>query len=299
MNRGDTRAFSTFVGRRMNQPSGAFRNRTAYLYHNAAWNYGGDLIFNSFGAGLNGQLKSFWFAGIFGNYNLPRYDDRAAFGGPVIRRPTSWNVGVDVSSDDRKPFSLGWGLNYGDGGGGYRKYAYASFNYRPTSSVRLSVTPEFTRARDAIQFITTEEDAAATETFGTRYVFASDDRTEVAMSTRLDWTFTPTLSLQLYAQPFVSANDFGNYRSLARPRSYEFDPYEQTANDDFTFSSLRGNAVLRWEYRPGSTLFFVWQQDRAGATEDGDFHFGDSTRSVFDRASRNVFLIKATYWLNR
>jgi len=299
MNRGDYRAFSTFLGQRKNQPQGIFRSRTMYIFHNAAWNYGNDLIFNSVGGGVNGQLKNFWFAGIFGNYNLPRYDDRSAFGGPLIRRPTYWNVGIDVSSDDRKPFSVGWGLNYGDGGGAYRKYAYASLNYRPTSSVRLSVTPEFTRARDAIQFITAEDDPAATETFGTRYVFASDDHTEVAMSTRLDWTFTPTLSLQLYAQPFVSANDFGNYRSLARPRTYEFDPFTRTENDDFTFGSLRGNAVLRWEYRPGSTLFFVWQQDRGGASSDGSFHFGDSTSSVFDHASRNVLLIKATYWLNR
>ena len=299
MNRGDYRAFSTFVGRRMNKPQGAFRNRTTYLYHNAAWNYGSDLIYNAIGAGANGQLKNFWFVGMFGTYNLPRFDDRAAFGGPLLRRPVNWNVGIDVSTDDRKPLSLGWGANYGTGGGGFRRYGYASVSYRPTSSVRLSVTPEFTRARDAIQFITAEEDPAATETFGTRYVFASDDRTELAMSTRLDWTFTPTLSLQLYAQPFVSANDFGNYRSLARPRSYEFDPYAPADNDDFTFLSLRGNAVLRWEYRPGSTLFFVWQQNRAGATDTGEFDFRDNTSGVFDRASRNVLLIKATYWLNR
>jgi len=70
-------------------------------------------------------------------------------------------------------------------------------------------------------------------------------------------------------------------------------------NPDFNFRSLRGSAVLRWEYRPGSTLFFVWQQNRAGATDTGEFNFGDSTRGVFDRASRNVLLIKATYWLNR
>jgi hypothetical protein len=206
---------------------------------------------------------------------------------------------MDVSTDDRKPLSLGWGLNYGDGGGGFRRYAYASVNYRPTSSIRLSVTPELTRERDAVQFITSEEDAAATATYGTRYVFASDDRTEVAMSTRLDWTFTPTLSLQLYAQPYISANDFVDYRSLARPRSYEFDPYTRADNDDFTYMSLRGNAVLRWEYRPGSALFFVWQQNRAGDTDTGEFSFGDNTSGVFDRASRNVLLIKATYWLNR
>jgi Domain of unknown function (DUF5916) len=299
MNRADYRAFSTFFGRRMNKPVGNFRSRTMYIYHNAAWNYGGDVIFNGIGYGLNAQLKNFWFVGLNGGVSASRFDDRVAFGGPTVHRPGSWNVGLDVSTDDRKPLSLSWGGGYSEGGGSFSRNAYAGVNYRPTSSVRLNVGPSITVARDAIQFVGAQEDAAATQTFGTRYVFASDERTEVAMSTRLDWTFTPTLSLQLYAQPFVSANDFGNYRSLARPRSYEFDPYETTASDDFTFLSLRGNAVLRWEYRPGSTLFFVWQQNRAGATDTGEFNFGDNVSGVFDRASRNVLLIKATYWLNR
>jgi hypothetical protein len=299
MNRADYRAFSTFFGRRLNKPTGAFRSRTMYIYHNAAWNYGSDMIFNALGFGANGSLKNFWFVGLNGGIAGSRIDDRAAFGGPALRRPGTWNVGVDVSTDDRKPLSLSWGGGYSHESGGFSKSAYAGVNYRPTSSVRLNVGPSITVARDAIQFITAETDAAATETFGTRYVFASDERTEVAMSTRLDWTFTPTLSLQLYAQPFISANDFGSYRSLARPRSYAFDPYARADNDDFTFLSLRGNAVLRWEYRPGSTLFFVWQQNRAGATDTGEFSFGDNAQGVFDRASRNVLLIKATYWLNR
>ena len=300
MNRADFRSFSTFYGRRMNQPVGAFRSRTAYVYHNAAWNFGGDVIFNGLGFGANAQLKNFWFVGLNGGLSASRFDDRVAFGGPAIHRPGGWNVGLDVSTDERKPLSLSWGGSYNDnGGGGFSHSVYAGVNYRPTSSVRLNVGPQFTRARDALQFITAEEDAAATETFGTRYVFASDRRTELSMSTRLDWTFTPTLSLQLYAQPYISANDFVNYRSLARPRSYAFDPYAASGSDDFTFMSLRGNAVLRWEYRPGSTLFFVWQQDRAGDADTGQFSFGDNTRGIFDRASRNVLLIKATYWLNR
>jgi hypothetical protein len=66
---------------------------------------------------------------------------------------------------------------------------------------------------------------------------------------------------------------------------------------DFNVRSLRGNAVLRWEYRPGSTLFFVWQQERSGFEPVGDFEFGRDTRAIFDGPAHNVFLIKVSYWI--
>ncbi|HYH79373.1 MAG TPA: DUF5916 domain-containing protein, partial [Longimicrobium sp.] len=298
--RGDYRAFSTFLGQRVTRPSGPFRSRSRYVYHNAAWNLGGDNIYNSLGFGADAQLKSFWFVGVNGGYEFDRWDDRATRGGPVMRRPGGWNLGLDASTDDRKVLSFTAGVNTSSGrGGNWQRGASFGVNWRPSTSVRLSLGPDFTRVHDRMQWVSTEADAAATETFGNRYVFATVDRTELSMTTRLDWTFTPTLSLQLFAQPYVSANDFGDYRALARPRSFDFDPYAVAGEDDFTFMSLRGNAVLRWEYRPGSALFVVWQQDRGGEVDDGRFRFRDNVSGVFDRESRNVLLIKATYWLNR
>jgi len=300
MNRGDYRAFSTFYGQRVNKPNRTFRNRTAYIYHNAAWNFGGDVIYNGVGVGLQGGWKNFWYSNVSGTMSLSRWDDRSTRGGPAIRRAGGWSVDTYHATDSRKPlsFDLSAGIS-GDGDGGWGHNARLGVAYRPTSSVRVSVGPSLSRARNTTQWVNTEADPAATATYGNRYIFATVDATELAMDTRVDWTFTPTLSLQLFAQPFVSSNDFHDYRSLARPRSYDFDPYATTSDDDFTFGSLRGNAVLRWEYRPGSTLFFVWQQDRNGVTADGRFRLGDGIGDVFDRSSRNVFLIKATYWLNR
>ncbi|HSU13980.1 DUF5916 domain-containing protein [Longimicrobium sp.] len=300
MNRGDYRAFSTFYGQRNNTLTPTFRNRTAYIYHNAAWNFGGDVIYNGVGTGLQAQWKNFWYSQLSGTVTLPRWDDRSTRGGPAIRRAGGWTVNAYQSTDGRKPLSFDLSAGLGaDGDGGWSRNAGVSATYRPTSSVRVSVGPSLTRSRNPTQWVDTQEDPTATATYGNRYIFATVDATELAMDTRLDWTFTPTLSLQLFAQPFVSSNDFHGYRSLARPRSYDFDPFATTSDDDFTFASLRGNAVLRWEYRPGSTLFFVWQQDRNGVTDEGQFRLGDGISNVFDRGSRNVFLIKATYWLNR
>ncbi|HEX6749155.1 MAG TPA: DUF5916 domain-containing protein [Longimicrobium sp.] len=300
MNRGDYRAFSTFAGQRMNNPTGPFRNRTMYIYHNAAWNFGGDVIYNGIGTGLQAGWKNFWYTSLSAGVSFDRWDDRATRGGPAIRRAGGWNLNLNTSTDSRKRVSFNaYAGTSSNGDGGWNRNGGVGMTYRPTPSVRLSLSPGLSRSRNPVQWITTEEDATATATYGNRYVFASVDATEVSMDTRLDWTFTPTLSLQLFAQPFVSSNDFHDYRSLARPRSFEFDPYAVSADDDFSFMSLRGNAVLRWEYRPGSTLFFVWQQDRNGVDEAGRFNFSDHVGGIFDRGPRNVFLIKATYWLNK
>ena len=68
-------------------------------------------------------------------------------------------------------------------------------------------------------------------------------------------------------------------------------------NPDFNVHSLRGTAVLRWEYRPGSTVFFVWTQERSGSDAYGDFDFNRDKSALFRDRPVNVFQIKASYWL--
>jgi hypothetical protein len=302
MNRGDTRALSTFAGRRINNPGAVFRAYSMAAFSNHTWNYDGDLIYHGYGANLFGEFKNLWYAQVGANYSPEYINDRLTRGGPVGAVPSQWSVSLSGGSDSRKTVSMDFGLSYReDRSGEYDRSASFTLNYRPSSSVQVSVGPGFSKERDTDQWIDTFDDASFTTTYGQRHLFANVDATELNVSTRVDWTFSPTLSLQMFAQPFISANDFWGYKNFARPRSFEFTPAEvaEDAEDDFTYLSLRGNAVLRWEYRPGSTLFFVWQQDRSGEIDDGRFSFGDDVRGVFDRRASNVFLIKATYWLNR
>jgi len=171
------------------------------------------------------------------------------------------------------------------------------------------------------------DDPTATAFYGNRYVFGYIETTTVSLTTRINWTFTPDLTLQLYAQPFIASGDYSSFREFAGPRTLDKHVYGQDmgsisydegssdytvdpdgsgpaeaftfANPDFTTSSLRGTAVLRWEYLPGSTLYFVWTQERAGQDPNGDFDFGRARRAIFDQRPLNVFQIKATYWLGR
>ena len=154
------------------------------------------------------------------------------------------------------------------------------------------------------------------------------------METRLDWTFTPHLSLQLFAQPLLSSGDFVTYKELVRPRSFDFRSFragvpvttgagvgcaggdiclldEEQHVDfdgdgvadfsfderDFNVRSLIGNVVLRWEYRPGSTVFLGWQRRQSDQARVGNFDFGRDAGALFDAPSDNRFIVKVSYWL--
>jgi hypothetical protein len=122
------------------------------------------------------------------------------------------------------------------------------------------------------------------------------------MTTRVNYTVTPNLSVQIYAQPFVSAGVYSGYKELVRPRAEQhpdrFAPFAYQGNADFNVLSFRTTNVMRWEYKPGSALFVVWQQGREGFTQRGDFDFGRDFGDVFSSPSTNTLLVKLAYWFN-
>jgi hypothetical protein len=154
-------------------------------------------------------------------------------------------------------------------------------------------------------------------TYGRRYIFADLEQRTFEMGVRMDWTFSPTLSLQVYAQPLLSAGDYVTYKQLAAAETYDFvdlgpsDPsgtqsvdFDGDGTADFTFEdqdfnvrSLIGNAVLRWEYRPGSAIFLVWQRTQGEVAEIGDFDFGRDLGALFGAPTDDRFIIKINYWL--
>jgi len=145
----------------------------------------------------------------------------------------------------------------------------------------------------------TVPDPLATSTYGAHYLFAPLRQTTVALETRLDFTFNPRLSFQLYAQPFIATGDYEDVTELAEPGSYQFNPWAgEVPNLDFNYRSLRGTAVLRWEWRPGSTLYLAWQQARSDYAQGiGDFDFGRDRKALFGARPDNVFVLKVNYWL--
>jgi hypothetical protein len=173
-----------------------------------------------------------------------------------------------------------------------------SVNFRVASRVQAEVGLHLSAGVNDAQWYGNETDVS-----GTHYTFARLSQRTSAITTRLDYTMTPTLSLQLYAQPFITAGDYSDLRELADPRAARYDDrfqaYGTAPLQDFNFKQFRSNTVVRWEYRPGSVLFFVWQQGRGqGDRNPGSFDLGRDYGDLFKSRSDNTFLIKGSYWFS-
>jgi hypothetical protein len=203
-----------------------------------------------------------------------------------------------VELDDRRTVFPGYnGFYQRDGFGTSRVEANPRLVWRPSRAVRIDGGLRFVRNNDDAQWVENVTSVATT-----RYVFGRLEQRTMAMTLRANYTMSPTLSFQSYAEPFVSAGRYSNYKSLTdgRARAYaeRFQPFAYTSNADFNIRSFRTTNVLRWEFKPGSALFAVWQQGRLDQQETGDFRFGRDFGGLFSSPSRNTFLVKFSYWFN-
>jgi Domain of unknown function (DUF5916) len=318
------RGISTALEYNERQPGRTFKRWGIFPFTNHQWNFDGNLVYGSYGLIFTGQLHNFWDFQLRGDYTGAAYDDRLTRGGPLARSPGQWDVQLDLNSDTRKTTRLSANIKqYWTPADESRTEAELTLSMRPSPALRLSFGPALTLLHTLSQYVTAVPDPAAATTFGTRHVFATLDQREVSMITRMDWTFTPKLSLQLFLQPLISAGDFTELKEFVRPRSYDFavygrdrgtvtrtsdgatiDPGDGGATftipqQNFTIRSLRANAVLRWEWRAGSTFFLVWQQNRENDERFGNLRLGRDVDALFSGGlSRNVLAVKASYWLS-
>jgi len=225
--------------------------------------------------------------------------DRVTRGGPAVRGNANGSAWFYVGTDSRKALSLYYdGYYENDGRGTVRKNMIPSMTWRPTPATSVSVGFRYNTNDDDSQWVANEEVAGGE----VRYVFGRLTQRTAAFTFRVNYTMTPDLSLQSYAEPFVSAGDYAHYKRLVDGRAARYEdryrPYDYPESADFTIRSFRTTNVLRWEYRPGSALFFVCQQSREGELDAGRFNFGRDFRGVFSTPAQNVFLVKLSYWFN-
>jgi hypothetical protein len=326
--RADYKWMNAALARQWTRPTKHYRSMIAIVGGQQQFNYDGlrtDLELHGY---YEIVFPSYWRLRTFAIHHPTVDDDQLTRGGPVVKRTGYDFAHVQLSTDARRRavFDLSLEGARGIDTPAHKVTVKPGVAFKPAANVFIKLQPTFDADEDAAQYVTAVPDSTATAFGGTRYVFAFLRTRTVSLDTRVNWTFRPDLTLQLFVQPFIASGDYRRFREFAAPRSvrkldygrdigtiardasgtYIVDPDGtgpaaefRFTDPDFTTRSLRGTAVLRWEYHPGSTIYFVWTQQRAGGSSDGTFDFAREASALFHDRADNVFLVKMTYWLGR
>jgi hypothetical protein len=275
--------------------------------HWETWNTSGTRLQNALNFNGHIGLNNNW--DFHGGGTVDRltesYCDRCTRGGPLLRASRGFFPWGGFNTDSRKTISGGFWVNLsrGDEGKSHGSYLSPYVNFRFSPQLQLNLGTGFGNDHDNTQWF-----GNFTEAGVTHYTFAHLDQQTTSMSMRLNYTATPDLTFEMYAQPFVAKGTYSDVREIsATPGadSYDdrFQPYTPPGDAQLRFkvTELISNTVVRWEYRPGSTLFVVWQHGRQGPDPRNPFNqswtrdYGDLFRLHPD----NTFLVKVAYWLSR
>jgi hypothetical protein len=306
----DQQSWNTWFGVQARHPTA--------LYQQAWWNFNWWQYWTAAGtpveraANTSGhvQLNNRWFVmgGITAGQLGTTFCDRdCTRGGPAVRVDPYLSAWGEIDGDTRPPLVPYVWFNYSrsDEGRSGKFNGNIQATYRVASQVNTSLTLSATHNVKDVQPYGIITDTSPP--FATHYTFAHLNQKEISLTGRVDYTLSTALTLQLYGQPFVSKGTFSSVRELADPvaAAYEnrYQPYADTSVTNnpggFNFKQFNSTVVLRWEYRPGSTVFVVWTQGRRDlAGLEGSRSPGGDFRDLFDLHPNNTFLVKASYWIN-
>jgi hypothetical protein len=297
MQRADLISNFAWLQMRWEKPGRFVRTKNINFNHWQSYNFDGDRI--SFGANINSHwsFKNNWNTGFGLNVNARNIDDRRTRGGPAGYSNNGAGYWHYVGTDQRKRVHFGLDDNFYSDGHGHSWGLGPTITLKPTAALSTQYGISFNRNVEDSQWV-----GALEQDGRTRYVFGHLNQMTTSMTARVNYTLSPNLSVQVYAQPFVSAGDYDNFHEQINGRALRYDdryaPFAYDGNPDFRFLSFRTTNVMRWEFKPGSTLFVVWQQGREQSLPNGTFSFGRDYADVFSTPSTNTVLVKLAYWLN-
>jgi hypothetical protein len=315
---GDDRGVFAGVRYRDTDPGRFFRNWLVGVSQDAQWTFGGEKQYWYVYPFANAQLPNFWRAELNGQISLGGQSDELTRGGPLMRLPREHDVSVTLRNGPgaRSDWEIEV-IRVWDDRGGSRVSVTPNVTVRPGDRWELGVNLEGSRWEEPVQFILSR-DGGRPATFGRRYVFSRVERAQVSAQVRLNYTFTPNLTLETYIEPFASSGRFHSFGELAAAGGdlleYGTEGTTITENadgshtvtdgaetfiiglQDFNIRSLRSNLVLRWEWRPGSTAYLVWQQNGSVDRPIEDVRVGD-VFDAFDMRPDHFLAVKLSFWV--
>jgi hypothetical protein len=314
----------TWAGYVIQKPFSVFNNWRINYNHWTRFDFGGQFLYTAFNTNTHAWFRNNWYVGSGLTWNPLDISNNALRGGSSLRRPPGLGWNVYVNTDARKRLSFNASTYHAYGFGRTVRYLeyFVGATWQPLNALRVSLSPGYSYSwRKQDQFV-------AQRDFGNerRTIVSEVAQRSFSLTARLSYNITPDLTVQYYGQPYIFRalyDRFGYVREpLARTYDDRFHRFQGAeiqsdagsflidedgnGTTDYTFSppdfnyiQFRSNLVVRWEYVPGSEVYFVWSN---GATPDA---FGDLstplTRSLwdntFDQKLQHIFLVKFTYRL--
>jgi len=251
----------------------------------------------TFSLAANLQFLNYYRLSLGADFNREVFDDLDTRGGPPILKPRSYSQWVWIGSDSRKTLNYSLSGYSGSSEAGNRWHIINMIlNAKISDNILFSLQPGYSFTKNVAQWVDNIDDDG--DGAIDHYLYATLRTKLIDLTTRVDFTLHRNLSVQFYMQPFIAVGAYENFKELARPKSFDFQPYTYIVNQDFSFKSLNSNLVVRWEYRPGSAVFLVWQQQRENLDHPGELNFIRDLDDLFRASGDHIFLIKASFWMN-
>lgn len=314
------------LGYRWLDPEGILRRKNIYLAYNRSTDFENNIERSGFYLTSSAQFLNYWGINFSVSNNFESVSKSLTRGGPKLNIPQNYSFDLSAYTDSREKIIITPNISYWRNEiGSAEFYSELQIEWKPSSRISFSIGPQYATNFTSFQWVKNVADQTST-TFNTRYVFAELNQKTLSANIRLNWIFTPTLSLQLYIQPLISVGDYEKFKELtnsptldfklygdegsqisydAQSGTYTVDPDAQGLapsfnfnNPDFNFKSLRGNLVLRWEALPGSVFYFAWTNSRINFENPGEFNFRNDFTNLLKSETDDIFLVKFSYWID-
>jgi len=308
------------IGYRWLERGTYLRSASASLLYANNHDFSGMKVSDVFFGMASMRFVNFWSLNMNGGYAFDNLNNTTLRGGPRVIEPGEFFYGAGLNSDYRKDVSYSFSLDLGSENDGSNELGLSmNLNLKLGEQLNLSVGPSIYRSTEMSQYITAIDDPANIIMYGKRYVVAQLDQTVTSADIRIDYPITPRFTLEGYFQPFIAVGDYSGFKEYKRPESDEFLVYGEEGstidenyvidptggspddaftlyNPDFNYKALVGTMVLRWEFSPGSTMFFVWTHNGSDFQNHGRHHLGKDLKRLFRSEADDVFALKLSYW---
>lgn len=295
------------------KPFSIFRRFSFEGSHGSSFDFSGKYLSTTGELSMRGQFTNFWGFMFRVEANSNMLEKTMLRGGPMFLSPKGFSSMFHLSTDRRKNVSLSGfaSVTWAAENSSLRQYYSFGIDYRPIDNINISLHPSLRFNNNQLQYI----DGLSINGQDQYFLAEIDQKTFVAQL-KVDFSLTPDFSVQLYGQPFISNGEYSNFKVVTNPTAklysdrfdiihpdidYGVDLNKDSSidgylyNPDFKFLQFQSNLVARWEYKPGSIVYFVWSQSKTDYPDSYAFDFNSDMEDMFSIFPHNVFLMKLSY----